>query len=278
MKVRLNRGTQPQAIPTGSLYVSQDNYEIVDLKDNSGKLKYLYCDSATSCIIVIVSGKNKAGNSQVAITHLSRPERFERFWELVEENFTGEICVFAHGANPPEPGCKDGKADYTALRNTGLVNKWILDHSLAVVESPQPAVKQATLLFGEGNPSDYNSNLDCYGIDISDPENLTVSNKRLDLTIEDRDPTGGLQSLFCPYGLKLQPPMVLIRSGEAIDTLHGREKELLELAHADDYERYASMKDEQILQECSSTPDAEVPWFCDTIRTAAQYVIDHYNK
>lgn len=285
MKLKLQRITQTEQIPADSLYVAQDNYEIVNLKKNPNNWKYLYCDSATSCIIVIVTGTNLRAEPQVAITHLSRPERFAKFWEIIRTEFGGKIHVFAHGANPPEPGIKNGSNDYTALRNAGIVMDFILFHTMEPVQKecqketdmPVIQIEQVTLIFGEGNPGDYDSNLDCYGIDLADPGNLVVSNRRLYLTPKDRDQSGGLQSLFCSYGMKLNQPMVLIRATEAFDStnregLEANKTLLVNAAHADNYEAYEYMSDPEILAQCSSTPDAEVPWFCDTIRESAKYV------
>ncbi|MFR9533056.1 MAG: hypothetical protein SNG20_07240 [Rikenellaceae bacterium] len=257
----------------------------MNLKSNPNNWSYLYCDSATSCIVVIVTGCNANSEPIVAISHLSRPQRFECFLEKVCSEFVGNIHLFAHGANPPEPGIKDGKNDYTALRNAGIIMNFVLAHSVVQlsegIEPAQPQIDQVTLLFGEGNPSDYDSNLDCYGVDVSNPEELIVSNKRLTLQAEDRDPTGGLQSLFCSYGL--DNGMVLLKASEAYcseisTSLYANKDKLLGSAHSDKYEQYVNMSDEEILAKCSSTPDAEVPWFCDSIRRASQYVIDNYKS
>lgn len=58
----------------------------------------------------------------------------------------------------------------------------------------------ASLKFGQGNPSVYTNNLDCYSIACDKNSNITVSNDRIYLTEEQRDPTGGVQTLFCMYG------------------------------------------------------------------------------
>ena len=278
MQIKLITNRQAEIVVPEYLYVSQDNYEIMPVGGLVKYYHYLYCDSATSCIVVIVSGKAQDGRPSIAISHLSRPQRFAKFFSEVENNFTGEICVFAHGANPPQPGTNsDGTPDYTALRNLGIVNDWISNHSAVTHSGDKLTIIQATLLFGEGNPSVYESDLDCYGVDISNPKNLIVSNKRFALSAVDRDPSGGLQTLFCIYGLRIEPQMVLLRTAEAFDrsnpnSLYANEQKLLTIAGEDNFERYANMSDAGILAALSSTPDAEVPWFCDTIRQAAQYV------
>lgn len=280
MKICINRNPLLEKLSKDIFYVSQDNYEIV-ATTSPLPWSYLYCDSATSCIVIIITGTGKDGQSYAAISHLSRPERFKRFLELVEETFIDGISFFAHGANPPEPGCKEGQADYTALRNLNIVNEWVLSHSICRDNAASPHIIQSTLLYGEGNPSVEDNNLDCYGIDLTDPAHPIVSNRRFDLTLADRDPSGGLQSLFCSYGLKITPPLVLIRADRAFDpnddqSLEFNKKRLVDAAHADNYEAYENMTDAEILAQCSSTPDAEVPWFCDTIRESAKYVRLNY--
>jgi len=97
LKFKLDYGKERYEKPEGFLYVGQDNYYI---GTNDSDIKYLYSDSATSCIIVIIEGTNKHGEPIVALTHLSRLERFKTFFNLVESHFYGEISVFAQGANP----------------------------------------------------------------------------------------------------------------------------------------------------------------------------------
>ncbi len=236
-------------------YVSQDNYYFC----NRDKDVTLYCDSATSCIVIIVTGKDKTGKELVGISHLSRPGRFKRFFEEVKIRFSGEICVYASGANPPEPCLKsDGTYDSTALRNAKQVADWI--------SNGNTNVKQVTMNFGQNNPAIYTNNLDCYSISLSD---LRVSNDRLYLTDIDRDPTSGVQTLFCVYG---DPNTIrdqsLAFTTEEIDTL-------VRAARNNDFGKAAYMTDEQILKTYSSTPDFEVPWFCSTIRAAGKFTNDY---
>ncbi len=280
MRIRINRHPVLEKMSKDVFYVPQDNYEIVNIGQPLA-WNQLYCDSATSCIVVIVTGTSKEGWPAVAISHLSRPDRFDRFLQLVEETFADDISFFAHGANPPQPGCKDGQTDYTALRNLNIVNQWVLAHSICCDGAVSPLITQATLLFGEGDPSKEENNLDCYGIDLSDPAQPVVSNRRFELDLDDRDHSGGLQSIFCSYGLKIDPPVVLVCASKAFDlstpgSLARNKPHLVAAAHADNYESYENMTDAEILAQCSSTPDAEVPWFCDTIRESAKYVRLNY--
>ena len=72
-------------VPKGLLYVAQDNYCFVNPEKTD--LTYLYSDSATSCIIMIVVGVSKQGEPLVGMSHLSKKVRYEAFFQMVEERF-----------------------------------------------------------------------------------------------------------------------------------------------------------------------------------------------
>ncbi|MDL2318747.1 hypothetical protein LJC74_06715 [Eubacteriales bacterium OttesenSCG-928-A19] len=220
----------------------------------------MYCDSAASCIIIIVTGATNAFGSKreaIAISHLSRPGRFSAFFSIIKRYFTyGDLQIYAAGANPPEPYQKtSGEYDYTARNNALQVMQWI--------DSIKDGVKQVSLRFGEGNPAIEKNNLDCLGISA---HSLQTSNARITLTLDERDPTGGLQTLFCMYA---NPSLIRNQSKEFTDT---QKTELVRIAHGKSLHTYVNAKDEVILKTFSSTPEFEVPWFCDTIRQAARYV------
>ena len=77
MRFRFVTDEPTSILPEGFYYVSQDNYYIANLNspDPGRPEKYLYSDSATSCIIMIVEGKDKSNNPIVALCHASRPDR-----------------------------------------------------------------------------------------------------------------------------------------------------------------------------------------------------------
>lgn len=235
------------------IYVSQDNYYIADL---TGKNVVYYCDSATSCIVIISIGFSKDNGKEIAlISHLSRPGRFEKYFSMVETLFTGAVTIYASGANPSN--------DDTAVRNAKQVSKW--------VESGRVQVKQASLKFGQGNPAIYTNNLDCYSLSCDETGNYRVSNDRVYLTNEQRDPTGGVQTLFCVYADPAE-----IRDQKENFT-ESEIAELVKCAHDKNLEQAAEMTNEQILSTYSSTPEYEVSWFCDTIRQAGLFV-KNYRK
>lgn len=240
------------------IYVSQDNYFIADLTSNED-ITY-YCDSATSCIVIISIGYSEYLKKDIAvISHLSRPGRFKNYFEIVEKLLIKDVCVYASGANPPFP-CKklDGSYDYTARRNATQVAQW--------VSSEQIQLKQLSLNFGQGIPSVYDNNLDCYSLICDKNGNISVKNDRLYLTNEQRDPTGGLQTLFCMYG---DPDVIRCQD---LDFTDEEITALVNSAHNKNLEQVINMTDDELLKTYSSTPEYEVPWFCDSIRQAGEYV------
>lgn len=240
------------------VYISQDNYCIADL--TGGKDVVYYCDSATSCIVIISMGYSEYCGKEIAlISHLSRPGRFENYFLKAETLFNGEVDVYASGANPPAPCLRaDGTYDYTALRNAAQVSKW--------VSSGRVQVRQASLKFGQGNPAVYTNNLDCYSLSCDKAGNFKVSNDRIYLTNEQRDPTGGVQTLFCIFA----DPSAIRDQMESFT--ESEIAELVKRAHDKNLERAAEMTDEEILSTYSSTPEFEVPWFCTSIRQAGLFV------
>ncbi|MDR1904794.1 MAG: hypothetical protein LBQ88_21225 [Treponema sp.] len=249
----------------GVYYISQDNY-LICLYDGLPPTLKLYCDSATSCVVVIVVGKDKNGKDIMAISHLSRPGRFQSFFDIVSKVFKGDIKVYAHGANPADPIPNKGALDYTAFRNASIVVKWVLDNKIPIINSAGESILQiiqSSLCFGQGNPAVYSNNLDCYGIQTKD---AGVDNNREWLADVERDETGGLQTLFCIFGnADMVRPQSIEFPKDEIDLL-------VQAAKAANFDEAATMTDEQILTKYSSTPQFEVPWFCDTIRTTGKYV------
>lgn len=274
MKFDLKFSNKKHKKPEDFLYIGQDNYYIVP---TDGNLKYLYSDSATSCIIVIVEGKDKDGQAIVALTHLSRVERFNTFFNYIETLFVGEVSVFAQGANPSQ--LTNNPSDTTSLRNENSLLSWVVSHTSTDknenVEIPPSSVykhnfyiESLTLSLGIGDPQEGDKG--CYGIDLA---TMIVSNKRLDLKLKDRDPSGGLQTLFCVFGLKVLPQIHLHYAlsdftKESIDALVAKAKEKK-------WQNIATMSDDEILNQYSSTPKYESPWFCDTMRESSNYVINY---
>lgn len=242
------------------VYVSQDNFYIVDL--DCSKDTIYYCDSATSCIVVITVGYSSHFDKKVAIiSHLSRPGRFDDYFSKVEALFGDNemVKLYASGANPPERYKKqDGTYDTTALRNATQVVKW--------VSSGKVNLEQVSLKFGQGNPAIYTNNLDCYSLVCGGDGGCEITNNRIYLTDEQRDPTNGVQTLFCIYG---DSNVIRDQSEAFTDEEIDR---YVSMAISAGLQKAEYMSDEEILTHYSSTPQYEVPWFCDSIRQAAKFV------
>ncbi len=248
----------PQSsVPDGFLYVGQDNYYLGS--QDSRTPGYVYSDSATSCIILILEGRSCDNHPQIALTHMSCEERILAFFDLVDQHFRGPVAVFALGANPPS-------AD-TSKRNRRILLRWIHAHtpSCPAGISSDWYIDQATLALGFRIPEKERSG--CAGIDVGTG---TVSTQAYALTELQRDPTGGVQTLFSIFGLAVDPPLALHDATQAFHAEHI--EQLVRVAKDAHWERIASMDSRRILALCSSTPDDELPWFCDTLRDSARLV------
>ena len=264
MDITASAGRQP---PEGFYYISQENYYIANLNHPHPTTPetYLYSDSATSCIIVIVRGTHANGDPIVALSHLGGPRRFLQFFQVIDQCFVGPAAIYAQGANPPFP-TGHGNA---SLQNTQTLLQWLSQHTNSN-GSKRWYVDECTLSLGQGLPQQ--NNQDCYGIDL---QTLQVSNQRFHLTNEQRDPTGGAQTLYCIFGMEVQPSIPLARAdapftSEQMDRLVAKAKSYY-------WPQLLQMEDADILAQMSSTPDHEVPWFVETLRNSAQFVLD-YNQ
>lgn len=268
MKFKLGHATPASTLPEGFYYVSQDNFYIANLNDPNRDLpeKYLYSDSATSCIIIIIEGKNHENDPIVAVTHLSRQQRFLEFFRLVDRYFSGPASVFAQGANPP--GAEASVSNTATLLNWVMANSRERYESCPQVSRPAWYIEQLTLSLGLGDP--LVDDRSCYGIDL---ETMTVSNQSFTLTDLQRDPDDGLQTLFCVFGLKISPQAVLHHTGSPFP--QDQVDLLVKQAKAEQWESILFMTRDEVLNKYSSTPQYEVPWFFSSLRQSAMFVKNH---
>lgn len=265
MKFKFCNEKPKSDLPEGFYYVSQDNFYIANLNQPNQNMleKYLYSDSATSCIIIIVEGKDQQNNPIVAVTHLSREQRFQEFFKMVDRIFYGETSVFAQGSNPP--------SESASIQNTDTVLNWITANNKVQYDQcppdqkPQWYISQTTLSLGLGDP--LTDDRSCYGIDL---DTMTVSNQCFTLTDVQRDPSGGVQTLFCVFGLKITPQAVLHKTDE--DFPKAQVDLLVQAAKANQWEDILYMTKDEVLNKYSSTPQYEVPWFFSTLRESAMFV------
>jgi len=263
-------------LPENFLYVPQDNY--IFCNPETDNLDYLYSDSATSCIILVLTGKDRSGNPLVALTHLSRQARFEAFIKMVDEKFSGAVSLYAQGANPSKPVPKGESFSYDALANIKILIEWVSQKSFIPTEGVAPPdvyLEQVTLALGIGDPNDGHGG---YGIDVnpSSKDYLTVSNKYFYLLPSDRDPDGGIQSLFCIFGMRTEMPSLVLHNVR--DPFTDEEKSrLVALAKERKWTDLLKYNATEILHNYSTTPDYEPRWFVDNLIESAQYVQNFAN-
>jgi hypothetical protein len=196
----------------------------------------------------------------MALTHLSCYERFLAFFDRVDRHFSGAVSVFTIGANPPSAA--------PSQDNSRTVLHWIVAHTPfregQTLAGTDWYFEQVTLALGFGLPERECSG--CAGIDVRTGD---VSTQAYALTETQRDPTGGVRTLFSIFGLHVNPAMVLHNVAESFS--EDEVKRLVHEAERANWKALLEMTDAQILANCSSTPDDEVPWFCESLRNSARY-------
>ncbi|SFC07468.1 hypothetical protein [Pseudoalteromonas denitrificans] len=258
MKFDFTATSAIKVLPPGFKYISQDNFYIANLnnQDTTPPINYLFSDSATSCIIVIVEGKDKDNNPLVAMAHLSRKERFLAFFEKVSTSFYGKTSVFAQGANPANAPA--------SIENALTLISWVNENKQNKA-TQQWFIEQVSLSVGQGNPQE--DDRGCFGINLS---NMTVSNQRFLMTDLERDPSGGSQTLFCVFGLKVEPQVILPEAGSSFT--QAQLNLLVAKAHSEQWTDILYMTKDEVLNKYSSTPQYEAPWFFSSLRDSALYV------
>lgn len=253
------RAREP-ALPAGFFYVNQDNYCLVRTRDSAHR--YLYSDGATSCVIIILQGRDAEGNDIALLAHVSNPNRIDALFRLVAATFVGPVAVWAQGANPPSAEA--------SVCNARILMRWLSKHAQPERASGQGErpwfFDQVHLAIGHGDP--VAEELHAFGFDL---ERGAVSRRIVRLTPEQRDPTGGMQALFSMFGQQLEPRVLLWNAEEPFPW--PLQCSLVEAARKAHWERLVRMSDEEILYVCSTTPTCEVPWLAPALRASAELVL-----
>lgn len=260
----LRLGLTPIPPPEGLLYVAQANYALVPMFQSTGP-SYLYSDSATSCIIVIGEGTDAQERSIASIAHLDSPACIQAYFDTVlDKTYVGEVYIYAQGANPPH--------DSSSKENAAALNK-CLGLRKAGGYPWLPDIQHLGL--GEGDPRVKDRG--DYGISIA-PEVPIVSAQPFDLELLDRDPTGGVQSLFCIMRRQMNPPIQL-RDAQTpfTDALIAQLVKIAATYRKDPndpktaYTYIIDLTSDEVRATWSTTPKYEAPWFSDELKQSCCY-------
>lgn len=249
------RVAREPGLPPACLYVSQDNYGLV--RPEATGYRYLYSDSATSCVILALAGKGPGGEALALLAHVSQPRRWQALFRMIDERFAGPVRVWARGANPG--------AAAASVSNTQELTRWLERHAAAPRgrDAAPWHVARASLRLGEGDPRDHHA----YGLDL---ERRVASERSFRLTPEQRDPTGGVQTLFSMFGASVPGCPPLWNAEEPFP--RSVQRALAATARRAGWTALARLRDQDILDVCSSTPAHELPWFAETMRMSARLV------
>lgn len=256
----------PLPPPEGFLYVDQANYAVVPLWGPEMPYKYLYSDSATSCIILIALGQDASGRWLAALAHVDSPDCIQSYFgDVLDRTFTGVVHFYAQGANPPDN-------DTSKQNAAALIAS--LGRRSAGGFSWEPDVRHLALMQGDPRRRDRAE----YGVSLGDVP--IVSNQPFHLTLPRRDPTCGAQVLFTIMRRHMTPP-IQIR-----DALTPFEPALLaELVQiASTYQKdpddpttaftyIINLEDDAVRSTWSSTPAYEAPWFSAELKQSCCYTL-----
>jgi len=232
-------------IPPDFLYINQDNYYLANLA--APEFGFLYTDSATSCMILVIEGYNKAQVPNVLFAHIGSPQTFDLLSALIPDNFQGKVNLYAQGANPPD--------NAAAITNSCYLHTWLTQQ--------QEQLDTVSLALAQGHPDTWG----CLGIDL---RQRFITRQPYALTHEQRNTKVQLlYSLFRSAPAlwnAAQPfPAALVESFKQAASVY-------------DWEQIRQLDDAQLLAYFSTTPLSEPPWFADGVRITARWLIDSYNS
>lgn len=263
-RLDLEPGRRPIPPPEGFLYVAQANYALAPMFQRTGP-RYLYSDSATSCIIVIGQGLNSQGAWIASIAHLDSAACIKAYFEeVLDKTYVGQVYIYAQGANPPD----DSSSKENASALTGCLNErtggrfpWT------------PDVRHMGL--GEGDPRIKDRG--DYGISIV-PEVPIVSTQPFSLELPERDPTGGEQTLFCIIRRQMNPPIQLRDAQKAFEPSLVAQLVKIAATYQKDpnnpktaFTYLINLTSEEVRATWSTTPQYEAPWFSDELKQSCCY-------
>ena len=257
-------------LPADFFYLHQDHYILVNPVQPEPGYKYLYTDSATSCIIAVAEGYNQAGQASMLFTHLSYPYIFNLFLNLIGRNFAGGVDIYARGANPPH-------------NEAAAVNCAYFKELLNSFRQKQKALKPDTatrpffiahthLELGKGDPG--RNNRSCLGIDR---QARCITDQAFLLSHEQREKTGNISTLFTLFSSTLKKAYKSMYSlwDARLPYPPALVRELVAAASVYDWQQILFLPDKAILEYFSTTPQYEPPWFIESIRRLAAWLLQN---
>lgn len=242
----------------GFVYVDQGNYQTLQLSD---ELFTIYSDSATSCIIIVVIAI-KDNSSTVTLAHLDSQDCIKAFFEIVAAQGADSYQIIAQGANPGE-------------NSTSVENAHQLRDS---IDALGRSVVSKKLFLLEGDPQQHNRG--SFGMVYHGDGSATVTNQPYTLALYQRDPTCGGQTVYCIMRRQEKPPVQLRDAGTPFT--HAELVELSAIAlkyrkKSDDpstaFTNIVNLQKDEILNDWSTTPINEAPWFSDQLKQGAVFAI-----
>jgi hypothetical protein len=258
-RLDLELGLDPIAPPSGFLYVDQANYAIAPMFQTSG-VRYLYSDSATSCIIVIAQGLDRRGVWMASLAHLDSADCIQAYFDdILDSTYVGSVYIYAQGANPPD--------DVSSKENAAALTQCLTDRSGGRY-SWTPDIQHLGL--GEGDPRVKDRG--DYGISIA-PEVPIVSAQPFSLELLDRDLTGGAQVLFCIMRRHMKPPIQLRDAQTPFDDRLVAQLASIAATYQKDpkdprtaFTYIINLMDQEVRSTWSTTPEYEATWFSDELK------------
>lgn len=260
IKITVDRGKTDFIKPPaeGFIYVAQGNFQSLDLKGNNF---VVYSDSATSCIICIVVSRIGA-NYSVTLAHLDSPSCICAFFNVIKAQNADEYQFFAQGANPAQ--------NISSQENAAQLKK--------SVKSLGKQVTESQLYLQEGNPRDKNRGH--FGMAFDGNGTAVVSNQPYTLQLYERDPSFGGQTVYCIMRRHAKQEIPIRDAGQpfthtelvelsSIALVFRKKKEKSYMA----FTNIVNLQQKEILENWSSTPDDEPPWFCDQLKMGAVFAI-----
>lgn len=246
------------------LYVPQNS--CIFYRPTAQECLTLYTDGAGAGILLALTGTDTDGQPLAALAHLTGAFRFRRFFQQVEQNFSGQAALTACGANPAAPVSSSGMVSYDAVMNVSTLLEWVtplLEYPGKNLFPPAFCLSQAALQLGCG----HNQLGLCINMTAKQPFFCDFTER----FVSEREPVFLLASLF---GVKTMLPSLILHEADKPFTKAETDALVWE-ARRERWETLISLSDEQLLQQFCAAPDTAPAWYASALRASAQYTADY---